>query len=639
MGSEINDESDDEKVQDEKQVEKKVYSVEDLFNAIRYGTRTHIMYICDQDKSIVNQLDDQGYSCIHWAAKRGDYEILQDLNGYGANMEIASSYEARMKPVHWAASDGKLSSVKFFFDNRFDINAQDSNGCTPVIIATQYNRIATVIFLIKNGADLTLKDANGDTALHWAAYKGHEEMCGLLLHFAPRDLEEVDIYGQTPLHLAALRGNHDAVEYLIRDHQADASVKDKNGCTPLELSVKKNQVRSEWAIRLRTSKSYFDLIRKLGLGKLRDSRILLFLCCGFNQQEQSVWIWRISFLSNFIATAVNIYYTLQHTMADLYVLHLLNTIVNFMWWIAFFATLWKSPSFVVDRVKDGNTSKNTSKSPNKSTSKTVSSSSSSLSTSSTDSQDDEPRSYDDALDKIGNVGPASLMAIDDAYLPNMCHTCRVLKPLRSKHCRVTRRCINKFDHYCPFVYNAVGRDNYKYFFALVCMHPICYGLFALTTSFYISRVSISTWFVLFLVYASGMGMMVTGLTMYHCKLIMSNLTTNEDSNKFRYSYLKDNYGIFSNPFDLGNKWKNAQAGLLPSSKLYYSRNEVLRDRASGEMECRQLGTDDLESNTSGSSKSSKVSSTNGKISSSSLLNMENNETEGFFEESRRKREM
>ena len=33
-------------------------------------------------------------------------------------------------------------------------------------------------------------------ALHWAAYKGHEEMCGLLLHLSPRDLEEADVFGQ-----------------------------------------------------------------------------------------------------------------------------------------------------------------------------------------------------------------------------------------------------------------------------------------------------------------------------------------------------------------------------------------------------------------------------------------------------------
>ena len=77
-----------------------------------------------------------------------------------------------------------------------DVNALDANGCTPLMIATQYNQLVTVLFLIKNGADMTVKDTNGDTALHWAAYKGHNELCGLLLHFAPRDLEVSDTFGQ-----------------------------------------------------------------------------------------------------------------------------------------------------------------------------------------------------------------------------------------------------------------------------------------------------------------------------------------------------------------------------------------------------------------------------------------------------------
>jgi hypothetical protein len=33
----------------------KVYTQEDLVNAIRYGTKIHINYIVDQDKSIVNK--------------------------------------------------------------------------------------------------------------------------------------------------------------------------------------------------------------------------------------------------------------------------------------------------------------------------------------------------------------------------------------------------------------------------------------------------------------------------------------------------------------------------------------------------------------------------------------------------------
>lgn len=101
-----------------------------------------------------------------------------------------------MCPVHWAASEGKLKSIKFFLDSRQDLNVTDANGCSALIIATQYGKIETVVYLIKNGADLTQRDTNGDTALHWAAYKGFEEITGLLLHFAPLHLNSEDQFGQ-----------------------------------------------------------------------------------------------------------------------------------------------------------------------------------------------------------------------------------------------------------------------------------------------------------------------------------------------------------------------------------------------------------------------------------------------------------
>lgn len=141
-------------------------------------------------------VDPQGHSCVHWAAKRGDIEMLQILYDYGANLGIPTDSEARMLPIHWAASDGKISSLRFLIDKRQDINAQDGNGCSPVIIATQHNHPTCVIFLIKNGADTTLRDGNGDTALHWAAYKGFVEMVGLLTYCMPHFLNSDDTFGQ-----------------------------------------------------------------------------------------------------------------------------------------------------------------------------------------------------------------------------------------------------------------------------------------------------------------------------------------------------------------------------------------------------------------------------------------------------------
>ncbi|KAK3316043.1 DHHC palmitoyltransferase-domain-containing protein [Apodospora peruviana] len=48
-----------------------------------------------------------------------------------------------------------------------------------------------------------------------------------------------------------------------------------------------------------------------------------------------------------------------------------------------------------------------------------------------------------------------------------CSTCRLLKPARSKHCSVCKRCIAKCDHHCIFINNCVGARNQRWFILLL----------------------------------------------------------------------------------------------------------------------------------------------------------------------------
>ncbi|KAK4190894.1 putative palmitoyltransferase [Podospora australis] len=48
-----------------------------------------------------------------------------------------------------------------------------------------------------------------------------------------------------------------------------------------------------------------------------------------------------------------------------------------------------------------------------------------------------------------------------------CTTCHLLKPARSKHCSVCKRCIAKNDHHCIFINNCVGANNHHYFILLL----------------------------------------------------------------------------------------------------------------------------------------------------------------------------
>ncbi|ESN99640.1 hypothetical protein HELRODRAFT_142511, partial [Helobdella robusta] len=50
---------------------------------------------------------------------------------------------------------------------------------------------------------------------------------------------------------------------------------------------------------------------------------------------------------------------------------------------------------------------------------------------------------------------------------DVCSTCKFMKPARSKHCKITDRCIYKFDHYCVWIGNAIGGNNHRYFLLLL----------------------------------------------------------------------------------------------------------------------------------------------------------------------------
>ena len=55
-------------------------------------------------------------------------------------------------------------------------------------------------------------------------------------------------------------------------------------------------------------------------------------------------------------------------------------------------------------------------------------------------------------DLLQNVSPTEL-----------CPECRVIRTVRSKHCVICNRCVERFDHHCPWINACVGEGNHNSF--------------------------------------------------------------------------------------------------------------------------------------------------------------------------------
>lgn len=49
----------------------------------------------------------------------------------------------------------------------------------------------------------------------------------------------------------------------------------------------------------------------------------------------------------------------------------------------------------------------------------------------------------------------------------MCPDCEVLRTPRSKHCAICNRCVDRFDHHCPWINNCVGIRNHNSFLVFI----------------------------------------------------------------------------------------------------------------------------------------------------------------------------
>jgi DHHC palmitoyltransferase len=143
----------------------------------------------------------------------------------------------------------------------------------------------------------------------------------------------------------------------------------------------------------------------------------------------------------------------------------------------------------------------------------------------------------------GMVANARLLQ-HDSRRPH-CPTCRLEKPLRSKHCTACDHCVLRFDHHCPWFGCCVGKENLRvYVVFLVIQETVAISLllvFGYRWLGLVSYDSLSRLAVEGLAFFTSLAAVgpVTYLVATQLRGAFLNITTNERHNAARFRYVRN----------------------------------------------------------------------------------------------------
>ena len=166
--------------------------------------------------------------------------VVQVFEGLRMNQEHVI-YEFSDTPEDKLFKAAWTGDITNLHNTSADVNTKDALGRTPLHISAEKGYDDVAIFLVENGADVNFTDANGNTPLIFIIHKtGNLEITKRLIAKGAI-VNTQNRTGETALMYAAWRGHSEIVEFLI-EHHADATLKNRQGDTALTLAESKGHL-------------------------------------------------------------------------------------------------------------------------------------------------------------------------------------------------------------------------------------------------------------------------------------------------------------------------------------------------------------------------------------------------------------
>ena len=201
------------------------------------------------------------------------YLLFYTLIGDGEELK------AEEKDYLLKTSEGDVESVLCLMQARINVNVQDENGMSALMIASVAGNVHMLERLIRAGIDKNIQDLHGDTALTHAVRTGKLDCVEKLLKFGAN----IDIKGRdgfTALMRAVNTDDQSCWEDLV-NAGANPNIPNDMGMTPLMLAIRTSL---DWTIRVINAGANIHLVTKNGksavfiaafLGKVESLKMLV----------------------------------------------------------------------------------------------------------------------------------------------------------------------------------------------------------------------------------------------------------------------------------------------------------------------------------------------------------------------------
>ncbi|KAJ2778312.1 palmitoyltransferase akr1 [Coemansia javaensis] len=464
-----------------------------LFEAARRCDLVEVRRLIEEGGESADKVDASGSAVLHNAIIGGSLDVIRYLvEERRANINVrCRGFDAA--PLFWAISHQRLDIVMYLVDHGANATLRDSNQNTVLHVAAHADSVAIALFLASDqfgavGGMVDAVDIHGMTALMWASYRSRVDMMELLVRLGA-SVNAQDAGGKTPLHFAMMNGIPSArLALLMRG--ADPGLKDfgtdgdNNGAqSPRDIAVAHgyadvfdSQVDGAAGIRDRHGPSRTVLGRSLRKEIAPAALPLAGVWLALAAVALYPWFVGVPAailvaggmqycVVRFVARGRRSfgimglpYTTAVFQSSALYILitwlgrvlpattggrvdgqavpthRLLNVV--FVWLFGgcmycFYYTVFADPGY---------TARN--------------------------------ESVRAAAAQIRRLGAAGRLDTD-----HFCIECLSKRPLRSKHCKYSRRCVARFDHYCPWTHNAIGLGNHRHFVGFLALLAAGIGVY------------------------------------------------------------------------------------------------------------------------------------------------------------------